>query len=112
VISKEGRPSSAIPNATKASKVSEKIVDNRDEGRFELTVGSELATTHYSLEQGVCILHRTDLPASMMGRGYGNRLATGVFELLKARGLKVEARCSYQAAFAAWHPEYDAMLVD
>jgi predicted GNAT family acetyltransferase len=94
-----------------APHASDRIVDNRAMSRFELAIpGGEPAVAYYSIEDGRIVLRHTEVPFEYSGLGYGSRLARAVFELLKAKGMRVIATCPFMSIYAARHPEYAAML--
>jgi predicted GNAT family acetyltransferase len=84
-----------------------RIVDNPDQGRYEAVLGDDLAgIVAYRLRPGhVVFLHTEVLPA-FEGRGIGSRLAAGVLDDARARGLAVIPRCPFIAAYIRRHPEY------
>lgn len=86
------------------------VRENVEASRFELAVGDELAVAYYLNEGGRIILTHTEVPQALSGQGIGSRLAKGVFDILAARGARVIAKCPFMAAFAAKHPEYNALL--
>lgn len=90
--------------------MSETVVDNPAERRFELMIGDARAVACYAAEDGRVVLTHTEVPQELSGRGVGSRLAEGVFDALRRRGARVVARCPFMAAFAAKRPEYAAML--
>jgi uncharacterized protein len=88
-----------------------KVVDNPAKHRFELDVGDGVAVAYYRTdESGRLVLTHTEVPQELSGRGLGSKLATGVFEELKAKGSRVVAKCPFMAGFAAKRPDYAAML--
>nr|WP_312010096.1 N-acetyltransferase [Bradyrhizobium neotropicale] len=50
------------------------------------------------------------MPQELSGRGYGSRLAHGVFEALRRDGKRVIAKCLFMSSYAAGHPEYATLL--
>ncbi|WP_245281556.1 GNAT family N-acetyltransferase [Ensifer sp. ZNC0028] len=88
----------------------EQVVDNTQASRFELPIGDEIAVAYYRLEDGRVVLTHTEVPHALSGQGIGTRLATGVFDILRAQNARVIAKCPFMAAFAAKHPEYVALL--
>ena len=89
----------------------DKIINNREMSRYELPIeGEDAAVAYYRIEDGRVVLHHTEVPSAYSGRGYGQRLAHAVFELLKSEGKRVIAKCPFMASYAARHPEYLAML--
>ena len=89
----------------------DKIIDNRQMSRFELPIdGEATAVAYYSIEDGRVVLRHTEVPFEHSGQGYGKRLAHAVFELLRAEGRRVIAKCPFMASYAARNPQYAAML--
>jgi len=86
------------------------VIDNATMHRFEMPIGDELAVAYYQLQDGRVVLLHTEVPQRFSGQGVGSRLAQGVFEILKARGERVIAKCPFMSGFAARHPEYLSML--
>ncbi len=89
----------------------DEIINNVPMSRYELPIADEaVALAYYGLEDGRVVLRHTEVPSEYGGQGIGKRLAHAVFELLKADGRRVIAKCPFMAAYAARNPEYAAML--
>jgi len=87
------------------------IVDNPAQQRYELYVGDELAAfTVYRLAPGRIVFIHTETLDAFAGHGIATRLARGVLDAARARGLRVVARCPFVAAFLAEHPEYQDLV--
>ncbi len=93
------------------SSGAERVVDNPAQSRFELDLGEAVAVAYYKVDGDRIALLHTEVPQELSGRGIGSRLAKGVFEALRERGLAVVAKCPFMASYAARHPEYARMLV-
>jgi predicted GNAT family acetyltransferase len=92
-------------------KVESDIRDNPAMSRFEMPVGDgAIAVAYYKVEDGRVVLLHTEVPEELSGRGYGSRLAHGVFEALRRDGQRVIAKCPFMSSYAARHPEYGALL--
>ena len=89
----------------------EQVVDNPAQSRFELDLGEAVAVAYYKIDGGRIALLHTEVPQELSGRGIGSRLAEGVFEALRDRGLGIVAKCPFMASYAARHPEYARLLV-
>ena len=83
------------------------VRDNPAEGRFEMSTGGGLAFSEYRLKDGVLQIMHTEVPGELQGQGIGSRLARGVLETARARGLKVVPRCPFVAAYMKRHTEFD-----
>jgi predicted GNAT family acetyltransferase len=90
--------------------MSEDVRDNREEHRFELMVDGQRAEAYYTIEGKVLTFTHTDVPQVLSGRGIGSRLLKGALELVRARGLKVKATCTFAAAYLGKHREYDDLI--
>jgi len=91
--------------------MTDEIINNESMSRYELPIADEaVALAYYGLENGRVELRHTEVPPEYGGQGIGTRLAHAVFELLRADGKRVIAKCPFMAAYAARHPEYAAML--
>lgn len=86
------------------------VRDNKDKGRFELDVGSEIAFANYRLTPSAVIITHTETPRAMRGRGIGSELVKGALELIRHDGRKVIAGCGFVVDYLERHPE-DADLV-
>ncbi|MCS3446054.1 MULTISPECIES: GNAT family N-acetyltransferase [Bradyrhizobium] len=60
-----------------------------------------LAVAYYKIEDGRVVLLHTEVPQDLSGRGYGSRLADGVFEALRRDRKKVIAKCPFISSYAA-----------
>jgi predicted GNAT family acetyltransferase len=83
------------------------IVDEPDQQRYAARLGGRVVGfAEYRAVQGRLILFHTEVDPSVEGRGVGSRLAAGVLDDIRARGLKVTVKCPFIGAFVARHPEY------
>jgi predicted GNAT family acetyltransferase len=87
------------------------VVDNPDMHRFELAVEGGTALAYYKLDGDRMTLTHTEVPQALSGQGIGSRLAKGVFEAIRARGLKAIVKCPFMAAHAVKHPELQDLVV-
>ncbi len=92
-------------------KVSETIVDNPAQQRYELTVDGATAYVAYSRAPGTITLIHTIVPDALAGHGVGSRLAKFVLDDARSRGEKVIVRCSFITAFLKKHPEYADLVL-
>ena len=91
------------------------VIDNPAESRFELYVGGERAgIVQYDLDsrengrQGgplISLLH-TEVADRFQGLGLASRLARGVLDAARARGLAVLPYCPYIKSWIVKHPDY------
>lgn len=86
------------------------VHDNQERRRFELPVGEHTAFADYRRADGVVTFVHTEVPSALQGQGIGSSLVRGALELVRARGERVVARCSFVAAYIRKHPEFAALL--
>ena len=86
------------------------VTDNPALNRFELSTGAGTAISEYRLRDGVLEIRHTEVPEELEGQGIGSRLARGVLEAARARGLKVVAKCPFIAGYIGKHAEYQGLL--
>lgn len=91
--------------------MSNEVRDNEDRHRFELAVDGHTAFSQYKLTPGTITFLHTEVPKQLEGHGIGSRLAQGVLEAARARGLKVVAKCPFIAAYIREHAEFQDLLV-
>jgi predicted GNAT family acetyltransferase len=82
------------------------VTDNREKRRFELETAAGTAYSQYRLSPGLLTVMHTEVPQELEGQGIGSRLARGVLETARERGLKVEARCPFVNAYMKRHQEF------
>jgi predicted GNAT family acetyltransferase len=86
------------------------IRDNTALSRFELDAAGVTAFLTYRLGDGVITLQHSETPPQARGQGIASRLAAGVLDIVRARGLKVIPRCDFVRAYLAKHPEFDDLV--
>ncbi len=88
------------------------VQDDPDQSRYEIRVDGELAGhARYVRRAGRVILVHTEIDGAFEGRGLGSKLATGVLDDIRSRGLLVVPLCEFMATYIERHPAY-ADLVD
>ncbi|OHT21037.1 MULTISPECIES: GNAT family N-acetyltransferase [Edaphosphingomonas] len=88
------------------------VIDNPAQHRFELALdGDNVAAAYYRIdEEGRVVLTHTEVPFEYSGQGIGTKLATGVFDAIRASGRKAVLKCSFMSRFYAGHPEYSDIV--
>jgi uncharacterized protein len=81
------------------------IHDNPSQSRFELTTDKGTAFIAYRQTGNVLSLDHTEVPESMSGRGIGSAIVKGALELIRQRGQKIVAQCSFVARYLEKNPE-------
>jgi hypothetical protein len=83
------------------------VRDNAAQHRFELEIDGHTANLYYRIEPGVITLVHTEVPPALGGRGVGSTLVRGALDAIRAKGLKVIAKCPFVAAYMGKHPEFN-----
>jgi predicted GNAT family acetyltransferase len=86
------------------------VTDNQAQHRFELAVDDHIATSQYSLKDGVIAFMHTEVPEALAGKGIGSKLIKGALDQVRGRGLKVVALCPFVKAYIEKHADYADLL--
>lgn len=86
------------------------VIRNETASRFEATVDGQLCIADYRLKGDVMVMPHTVVPTALQGRGIAAELVRSALAWARAEGLKVEAVCSYVAAYMRRHPETQDLL--
>lgn len=86
------------------------VVHNAEASRFEATVDGQLARCDYRLRDGVMLMHHTEVPAALEGRGIAAALVRTAFEYAAKEGLRIRPMCSYVRSYLARHPQYRQLV--
>jgi predicted GNAT family acetyltransferase len=89
------------------------VTDNPDESRFEGWLDDRMvALSAYELPRPDVIrfLH-TEVDPEFEGQGIGSVLASTALDQVRARGLRVVARCPFIAAYIRRHREYADLVL-
>ncbi len=88
-----------------------RVVDNSEEGRYELHVGDRVVSTaDYRRHDDVVAVPHVETTRQQRGHGMSDRLMRGMLDDLRARGLCIKPLCWVAAAYMRDHPE-DADLL-
>lgn len=79
--------------------------------RFEAVVDGLLCRADYRMDGDRMIVHHTEVPPALEGRGIAGRLVEAVFAHAAAQGLKIVPACGYVRAWARRHPEVSGPLL-
>lgn len=90
------------------------LVENTDRDRFELwTGGTFLGLEGYEIAaDGTYVLLHTVIEEEFGRKGIARALVARVLDLLRERGIKVRAVCTYVQDFVERFPDYKDLLVD
>ena len=88
------------------------VVQRPETHRYEITTDGQVAGfVTYHEADGVVVLDHTEVQPGFEGEGLAGELASGTFEDLRARGLRVQPLCSFMASWVDKHPEYADLVV-
>lgn len=82
------------------------VTDNKPLDRYEVRVDGDLAGfAEYRIDgQRITILH-AEVSRQYEGQGVGSQLAKGALDDVAARGLELNPRCPFIAAYVRRHPD-------
>ncbi|MFT0531271.1 GNAT family N-acetyltransferase [Castellaniella hirudinis] len=83
---------------------------NAAASRFEVTEDGHLCVLDYVLSGGIAAFTHTGVPAPVGGRGIAADLVRAGLDTARTQGWRVQAVCSYVAAYMQRHPEYQDLL--
>ena len=86
------------------------ITHNAAQQRFETRPGGQLAICEYARRDGVLVLHHTEVPPALQGRGIAAALVRQTLDWAREQNLKIRPSCSYVAAYMRRHPETQDLL--
>jgi uncharacterized protein len=73
--------------------------------RFVVQTAHGLALCSYRRDGEVLVLHHTEVPVALEGRGIAAALVAAALNWVRSEGLRVRPVCSYVAAYMRRHPE-------
>ena len=97
----------ADPQQPENAATAPRVVDNPEQSRYELWVGSTRAGLIQYLpeEEDTVLLVHTEVDPAFAGQGLGERLVAGALADLRARGLKLVPLCRFVRAYLRRHPD-------
>ena len=97
-----------MPESPTGFAVADNPAQNQFEGRLD---GKLVAHSEYELAPGVITFVHTEVDPALEGQGIGSALASNALDDVRARGLRVVARCPFIAAYIRRHREYADLLL-
>ena len=82
----------------------ERVIDNRADSRFELTVDGAVAELIYRRRADRLVLLHTEVPKALGGRGIGGQLVQAAVERASSEGLTVVPLCPFARSWLECHP--------
>jgi predicted GNAT family acetyltransferase len=87
------------------------VVDNPDDGRFELLVDDEVVSVlHYRRDGELLVIPHVETNPRHRGNDYAATLVYGVMERARSEGLGVRALCGFAARTIDAHPAHRDLL--
>ncbi len=80
--------------------------------RFDAVVDGQLALCSYRRQGDTLVLHHTEVPPALQGRGVAAALVAAALAWARHEGLRVRPTCSYVAAYMRRHPATQDLLDD
>src|SRR5262245_7746512 len=83
----------------------EKVIDNRADSRFELTVDGAVAELIYRRRADRLVLMHTEVPKEFGSHGIGGRLVRAAVERASGEGLTVVPLCPFARTWLERNPD-------
>lgn len=99
-----------LAGATKAEPSFE-VVENTDDGRFELQRDGEIVSiADFTDRNGTVVIPHVGTDPAHRGQGYAGRLMDGTLDLIRSSGRSVVPLCPFAAQHIRDNPEYQDLL--
>ncbi len=86
------------------------VRDNPEKKRFELETSGGLAVADYRQDGDALVLYHTEVPVSVRGQGWGEKLVRGALSEVQRRNLRVIPRCWFVRDVMECDPQYRDMI--
>jgi uncharacterized protein len=86
------------------------VTHHAEASRCEARTDGHLAICSYRRVGDTLVLHHTEVPWPLQGRGIAGELVQGALDWAREQGLRVRPACSYVAAYMRRHPETHDLL--
>lgn len=86
------------------------VLHQPENQRFAIATAHGLAVCSYRRDAGVLVLHHTEVPPALEGRGIAAALVAAALAWARSEGLRVRPVCSYVAGYMRRHPETQDLL--
>jgi len=88
-----------------------KVIHNSDENRYEIHVDGILAGFTQAFEDGdIVTFPHTEILDQFEGQGLASELVTQALDDVRVRGKQIVATCPYVSKFIDRHPDYKDLL--
>ncbi|KJJ38336.1 GNAT family N-acetyltransferase [Aequorivita vladivostokensis] len=89
-----------------------RVIDNKEENRFEAEVDGYNAIIEYSVQPGILSLNHTEVPEELSGRGIASEMTEKVLLQIELRGLKVIPVCPFTKNYIEKHSEWKSIVAN
>jgi len=86
----------------------DRVIDNRDESRFEVTLDGTLGELVYRRRADRLVLMHTDVPKALGGHGLGGLLVRAAVDRAAREGLTIVPLCPFARSWLERHPQVAA----
>jgi predicted GNAT family acetyltransferase len=86
------------------------VRDNAEKQRYELETSAGLAVADYRRDGDALVMYHTEVPASVRGQGWGEKLVRGALSEIQRRNLRVIPRCWFVRDVMEGDPQYRDMI--
>lgn len=87
-----------------------RVVDNKEENRFEAEIEGQMAVIEYSVQPGILSLNHVEIPEALSGKGVASEMIEKVLLQIEQRGLKVIPVCPFIKKYIQKHPEWESII--
>ena len=106
-----GPDSQPSDQAAQTEQVETTIVDLPEHSRYQLTYGGKRAGyATYRRTPGRVVFDHTVIDPAYGGKGLGSKLVKHILDDAVSRGERIVPECSFVAAFARKHHDYDSLV--
>jgi predicted GNAT family acetyltransferase len=97
-------PANTVETGIRVAAIASDVSDNREAGRFEMTVDGQTAVLNYKRTPHSLVLVHTEVPSAIRGRQIADVLAKAAIDRAHADGLQIVAVCPFVKAYLQRHP--------
>lgn len=97
--------------STEDKEIELKLVDNRDESRFEFELEQgKLGTVEYQLLGRKIQIDKVEVPEDLRGKGYGTAITEATLSHIDDIRFKTIVACPFAKDYIDNHPEWQQLL--
>ena len=86
------------------------VVNNKEQQRFELNLGTDIAYMEYRFQNKTKVLMHTYVPEKYRGKGNAMKFIQQVLDDLRKAKAQVMVNCEAVSRFIKEHPEYNDLV--